>query len=107
MLYKNKICPCCKCHISLLRLLYLKDKSSFYCFNCKKKCEIILNNSVKVLFSFVAVFSVLIMCTFVFLFKKILIGTFILFLLFTIFYILVPNFIYIKPSSRSEFFRAG
>lgn len=105
MLYKNKICPYCKSHISLIKLLYLKDKSSFYCFSCKKKCEIVLNNSVRALFLFIAIFSVLLICSFVFLFKKILIGTFILFLLFTIFYIFIPNFIYIRPSSKSEVFR--
>ena len=100
--YKSMVCPYCKSHISLMKLLYVKDKSSFCCFDCKKRCEVVLNSGVGFLFAFIAVLSILIMCAFIFLFKKLLVGTFVLALLFSIFYMLVPNFIYVKPTTKSE-----
>lgn len=99
MLYKSKVCPHCKCQFSLLQLLYLKDKSHFQCFNCKKNCAIILNSGIKVLFTLIAVFSVLIMASFIFLIKKLLVGTFLLTTLFIVFYAFVPVFLYVKPAS--------
>lgn len=81
----------------------MKDKSHFQCFNCKRKCTVVLNSSVKALFALIAIFSVLAMAASIFLLRKLLLGTFLLAVLFSFFYLFVPMFLYIKPASESKF----
>ena len=90
-----------------MKLLYVKDKSSFCCFNCKKRCEVVLNSSVSFLFTFIAVLSILTMCAFIFSLKKLLVGTSVLVVLFSVFYMLVPNFVYVRPMAKSENLKSG
>ena len=102
MLYKNKICPHCKKHFSFFQLLYLKDKSSFNCFFCKKKCFVVLNKSIKYLAIFLVVASLVFTAFSIVFLKKFLPAVFLLIILFLAFYIFVPRYLFIKSDGRKN-----
>ena len=102
MLYKNKICPRCKRHFSFFQLLYLKDKSSFNCFFCKKMCFVVLNKSIKYLAIFLIVSSFISIVSSIIFFKRFLPAVFLLTILFLSFYVLVPKYLFIKSDVKNN-----
>ena len=102
MLYRDKICPHCKSHFSFFQLLYLKDKSTFNCFFCKKKCFVVLNKGIKFLAIFLVVSGLIFIAFSVVFLKKYLPAVFLLTILFLAFYVLVPKYLFIKSETKSN-----